>query len=247
LVKQHGRVHLIASAGGVAAQRSALEELSGPIPFVYLSGRLPAPPDLPSSSGDGKYCGVILNTSGQYGDALRSFARLGVASDDVWLVQNYNSDMTQEEWLEWPSISNNNNRVRFFEPQPPPPLRPINNNEALFRSEVTRLSTLTPAPKGIVVSSDPFFRSKANEFTTAMSALRVAICSPFKDFPRSGNDFMLPGGATLSSSNIADTNTAFYQLGLRAADVLDNSTAASPIPATPRVSKKWNGTAWVDA
>src|SRR5436190_9457938 len=40
LVRQHGRVHLIVAAGGVASQRSALEELSGPIPFVYLSGRI---------------------------------------------------------------------------------------------------------------------------------------------------------------------------------------------------------------
>jgi hypothetical protein len=187
---------------------------------------------------------VILNTSGQYSDAVKHMTNdLGVSASGIWLVQNYNSSMSPDEYDEWPTlISNNRNRFRFFEPQPPQ-LDPVDNDENSFASEAQRLKTQTPAPTGLVVSSDPFFRLKASAFRSALKTAlgNIPICFPFADFSLTGNDFLLPNGATLfNAATPNDASTAYYQLGVQAANVLTNSTSASPIPASAIKSLKWN-------
>ena len=120
LMRGHAAVDLIVAAGGVASQRNALHEFpNGPKPFVYLSGRIPTPHQTASSPDSGAFCGVILNTSAQYSAAVTQMISSGVNASGIWLVQNYNSAMTPDEYDEWPTlISNNRNRFRFFEPQP---------------------------------------------------------------------------------------------------------------------------------
>jgi hypothetical protein len=72
----------------------------------------------------------------------------------------------------------------------------------------------------------------------------VPICYPFKDFNPSSPDFLLPNGATLSSSTTTDPNTAYFQLGIQAATVLNNSSSGNPIPTNSISSKTWNGMSW---
>jgi|SRR5262245_43210437 hypothetical protein len=234
-------VHLIVAAGGNVTQASAWEELSNiKRPFVYLSGRLPQTPAPPPPPG--KYCGVVLNTSAQYSDAVKKFGRLGIDPSAVWLVQNRNSEAAflDGEYNDWVLNIKNNNRFLFFDP----PLQA--NNAAQYPSEVSKLRSSSPAPKGIVVSPDSYFRLTADAFTNAMNSgsPRIPICYPFKDFNPSLPDFPLPNVATLSSANSSDQNNAYYQLGDRAADVLNNSTVANTIPSMQLDSKIWDGSAW---
>jgi hypothetical protein len=252
----HGHpVDLIVAAGGVASQMSASEELASvPIPFVYLSGRAPTQP---SSTDNGKYCGVILNTSGQYSNALTnpnppSFANLGIAASDVWLIQNYNSDMTPGELADW---GYNKYSFRFFESSSPIDNPNPNNPPAVqtaFANEWARFARLYSGmkPKGVIVSSDPYFRLTAHLFKAAMkNALgnSIPISYPFKDFNPSSPDFLLPNGAILSSTTTTDPNTAYYKLGKQAAAALDGLSPGNPIPTNSIPSLKWDGSNWAKA
>jgi hypothetical protein len=231
-ISDHGQVDLIVAAGGLVSQASANEELtSSPWPFVYLSGRVP-----PIASKDGKFCGVVLNTSARYPNAVSMLPDV----DGAWLVQNFNSETKNAEETDWRNNIGNTNIFRFFEPPPQ------QNDENLYLSEVNRLRTLKPTPTGVVLSHDPYFRATASTLKTAMANLGVPICYPFKEFNPSGRDFLLPNGAPLSSIDASDRTNAYFQLGDRAADVLNNAIDEDhPIPRTQLQSKIWNGAAWV--
>jgi hypothetical protein len=54
----------------------------------------------------------------------------------------------------------------------------------------------------------------------------------------------LPSGPALSSATTTDINNAYYQLGGRAAAVLDRLTSG-PIPGSRIDSKMWNGSSWI--
>jgi hypothetical protein len=240
-VTTHG-AHLIVAVGGNITQASAWEALINiKRPFVYLSGRLPQTPMPPPPPG--KYCGVVLNTSAQYKEAVKKFGGLGIDDPStVWLVQNRNSEesFVDGEYSDWVQQIGNTNRFLFFDPPPQA------NNAAQYPSEVSKLRSSNPSLKGVVVSPDSYFRLTAEAFTNAMNSFspRISICYPFKDFNPSFPDFLLPNRPTLSSANSLDRNNAYYQLGDRAADVLNNSTVANPIPSLQLDSKIWDGSAW---
>ncbi len=239
LVRDHGRQpDLIVVAGGLASHLAAFSELSTVnIPFVYLAGRLPPT----SAPVDGKYCGVILNYSAQHANAV---TMLNVNPSGVWLVQNANSNMSGPECTDWQHTINSN-CFSFFRD----PLNPVNNNALNYPGEVTKLLNQNPRPTGVVVSSDPFFRSTAPAFATAMKnglGMSIPICYPFEDFPRSGPDILLPNRAILrNSNNPADPTTAYFQLGKLAGSVLNVQTPGHPIPSAPVPSIQWDGTAWM--
>jgi hypothetical protein len=136
-------VNLIVAAGGVSSQASASEELAAvQIPFIYMSGRAPNPP---SSPNDGKFCGVILNIFPQYSNALIRFNTMGISRGDVWLIQNYNADMTAGELVEW---GYNNNSFRFFESSAGTDNRRCRRWES-FRSGVDQIFAFISETKGI--------------------------------------------------------------------------------------------------
>ena len=240
LIKDHGSVNLIVAGGGLVSQASALDVLSSSqIPFIYVGGRASK-----TASPDGRFCGVNLNTSGRYAEAVSALERLGANRNGIYLAQNFNSEMADDEFNEWPTlIPGNNNRFRFFEPQQPQ-MQPVNNDAAKYVQEVARLRGFSPT--GVVVSSDPYFRFTAPAFRTAMSALGIPICYPSKEFLPANRAILLPNGAKLSSSVTQEIPfTAYYQLGLRAADILDNQpNGAVTIPTMPLPSVTWNGSVW---
>jgi hypothetical protein len=245
----HGGIHLIVAAGGLTTQAAAFAELQGGrIPFVYLAGHFP-PPLQPGASAPapGLYCGVVLNTSGLHAGAADALAQQGAARAGIWLVENGNSDMAVPECGDWHRDVNNNCFFFFSNPKidnPDP-----SNARSAYLNEVLKLKAQNPAPTGVVVSSDPYFRTTAPDFAFAMTTLMpgVPVCYPFADFSPSGSNILLPHAPALSSSTSTDPNNAYFQLGKRAANVLSNSTAASPMPATKLASKMWDGSNWVDA
>jgi hypothetical protein len=153
---------------------------------------------------------------------------------NVCLVQNANSDMSAPEWDDWKAHINGNH-FRFFDNK-------ADNQEADFTTEAGKLKLLNPL--GIVVSSDPFFRYKAVEFADAMRNVltnNIPVCYPFKEFPLYGSNFLLPYGAALSSATSTNPNTAYYKLGQQVGLVLNDQTAANPVPTTPIPSVQWDG------
>jgi hypothetical protein len=248
-----GHVDVIVAAGGVTSQLAASDALTGSlIPFVYMSG-LPAIP--PSSPNNGKYCGVILNALAQYNNAMNYFSNIGISSSNVWLIQNYNADMTPGELAGWAYKS-----FRFFEApastpidNPDPDPGNSSNIQAVFDKEWKRFLRLYPlsVPIGLIINPDPYFRQTATDFRAALrTALGNApvVFYPFNDYgPFSPPDFLLPNGPTLSSATTTDTNNAYYQLGARTGEVLNASSGGSPIPRNSIDSKKWDGSNWVVA
>jgi hypothetical protein len=141
--------------------------------------------------------------------------------------------MVDAEAYDW-SSNVGGNVFQFFEPAS----GNTTNNSNNYSSEVARLKTKFSSIAAVVVSSDPYFRSTASTFAKAIQALgNVPICYPFEDFPLSGHNIKLPGGARLSSKTFTDADTAYYQLGLRAADVLDDP---HPNNNNPFKSATWN-------
>jgi hypothetical protein len=201
------------------------------IPFVYLSARVP------STAASTKYCGVVLNTAAQYRDGV---AALGVDPAGVWLVQNNNSEMAKAEFDQWPGLVGNTNRFGFFKTAAGAPLP---NDASQYPAEVAKLRAVNP--HGIVLSSDPFFRSTAPQLKAALATLNIPVCYPFKEFNPSGQDILLPDGAALSSVFYSDKANAYYQLGDRAAAVLDAASAANPVPPSQIGSVMWNGRDWI--
>jgi hypothetical protein len=183
-------VDVVVAAGGVTSQMAAWEALGDPQnpPFVYMSGM----PANPPSASDGKYCGVILNIPALYFYALNRFNGMGINNTDVWLIQNYNADMTRGELAGWAYKS-----FRFFESSVPidnPDPDPGNSAKAkaAFAKEWTRFLRLYPRPRGLIINPDPYFRLKSDDFK---SALRTAlgnipvVCYPFTDYNPASPDF----------------------------------------------------------
>jgi hypothetical protein len=231
-------VDVIVAAGGVTSLVAASDALSAiGIPFVYMSGRAANPP---SSAANGKYCGVILNTS-QYDGAL---TKMGFNKSDVLLIQNYNSDLTRGELIAW---GYNNPSFRFFESSEPIDNPDPNDNTAVqkgFNQEWERFARIYQQPKGVIVNADPYFRFTAQLFKAALQQALpdIPVCYPFSDYGSfTSPDFLLPGAPTLSSSTTNDTNNAYYVLGARVADVLNNSSSGAPIPAHKIDSMIWDG------
>jgi hypothetical protein len=240
------KVDVIVAAGGDTSRLAAFEALGtvDPPPFVYMSGTAAKPP---SSTANGKYCGVILNIPAQYDTALTSnFYNMGFGKSDVLLIQNYNSDFTKGELIAW---GYNYPSFRFFESSVPIDNPNPNNTPAVqkgFNQEWERFSSLYQNPKGVIVNSDPYFRLTAQLFKAALKTAlgpNIPVCYPFSDYgPFTSPDFLLPGAPTLSSGTAADPNNAYYVLGARTAVVLSGLSSSVPIPTNKIDSMIWNGT-----
>lgn len=248
-----GGIHLIVAAGGLTTQAAAFEELQGGlIPFVYLAGHFPPSLPLPLPAGakappPGLYCGVVLNISELHAGAADALAKKGATKAGIWLVENGNSDMAALECSDWQRDVNNNCFFFFNDPKidnPDP-----STARSTYLNEVLKLKAQNPTPTGVVVSSDPYFRTTAPDFAFAMTTLMpgVPVCYPFADFSPSGSNILLTNAPVLSTPTATDANNAYFQLGKRAADVLNNSTDATPMPASKLTSKMWDGSKWVDA
>jgi hypothetical protein len=245
-------VDVIVAAGGVTSRLAASEELAAiQVPFVYMAGMAPDPPDTASSTTNGKYCGVILNVSRQYDTALtNNFFSMGIDKTDVLLIQNYNADMTPSELALW---GYNYPSFRFFEASVPIDNPNPNNNTAVqngFNQEWARFQRLYQKPKGVIVNPDPYFRLTAQAFKNALQIAlpNIPVCYPFSDYgPFTLPEFLLPGAPILSSSSTTDTNNAYYVLGARTADVLNGLSSGVPIPPNKIDSMIWNGSGWTGA
>ncbi len=228
---QSSKVDLIIAAGGLVAGESAWTALTSiPIPFIFLSGVEPPQGAAPN----GKYCGVILNTFNQYSGVRDSLKD----KNALYLIQNTNSDMQGTE-ASWWSTNIGTTPIKLFFGE--------DNDATQFASELGSAFT-DLNPEAVIVSSDPFFTWKAKELTTALANLNVPVYYAFQqlvDATSNANAKLLPGGASLASANTSDPQNAYYQLGLRAADVLSAQTPANPVPTSSIKSAIWSNSKWI--
>lgn len=237
---------LVVAAGGLVAAIETARALEGSnIPFVFLVGRMPELGDGDNSTDEAFLAdsfamsnsppigGVNLNSieqNQQRIDKLKAESQGIVTDANVCLVYNANAQMSGREVQAW---QKNVNR----------PVVPLFWKRGSRKHDYLRLlrqlnegfGALNPAPRGVVVSSDPFLRYFKGRFDTALRAKNGGnfnewVCYPFqeylKDPPQSKAFF---AGAQLASLSGTDPQAAYFKLGVKAGQALTNRTQGNPL------------------
>jgi hypothetical protein len=162
-------VQLIVASGGIVSARAAAAagaKTSPPTPVLVCLGQADA--TLPTSF----VAGVNLNTPGQdnyRGTLLKT--RNGLSSEDnIWLVVNSNSAMGKSERDQWDAAG-----------------RPFVETGRSGDNDEGRLSkafeyAVDDGAEAFILSSDPFFTSKAKKLFTIIKGTNLPACFPFKEY-----------------------------------------------------------------
>jgi len=230
-IKNLGTVDIVVAAGGLVSAMAASEQLASDNAFIFMAGSLPASGTITHSAG-----GVVLNTIAQNDDRRTKMLpalKPGIDTSNVFLVQNYNSEMTQLEKNAW---FNPENVFPFFNQR---------NNSPDFSMDIKTLGMKNPS--GLVVSADPYFRMYRKLFTKQLKTLNIPVCYPFKEFVDEAPAGSVCNwlGPTLGIDLIANPAptqteimaTAGWQLGKKVASFLTNPTSVGNV--------QWDGTMWI--
>jgi len=162
-------VQLIVASGGIVSARAAAAagaKTSPPTPVLVCLGQ--ADTTLPTSF----VAGVNLNTPGQndYRAALLK-NRNGLASEDnICLVVNSNSAMGKSERDQWDATGR-----PFVETG-----RSGNNDDGRLGKAFEY--AVDDGAEAFIISSDPFFTSKAKKLFTIIKGTNLPACFPFKEY-----------------------------------------------------------------
>ncbi|MFZ2138765.1 MAG: hypothetical protein WAV78_17840 [Xanthobacteraceae bacterium] len=224
--------NLIVTAGGIAMAVAAQKELgqANDPKFVYLTGDVPQVPGNPNPNAVAG--GVNMDNPG--GDQARkdilTNAPYHVNAATLYLIVNANSLMSDKDAHPWPPAK----VAKFFDNTPNPP-DPTN----AFNTEFTNLSHRHPAPGGLVISADPYFRLWRTAFTTALgNILPVPVCYPFQDFkdatqpnqPNYDNSAVLDLPQLNDPNDSSNSETAYYKLGWQAGRYLAGTANVRVVP-----------------
>jgi len=255
--KKHIRrnnVDMIVAAGGLTtaiAVAKAIDAVGQPrLQFVYLIGRSPLAPETEAAaffSSRHKAGGVDQNIPAQN---ERNFQQLKnqpgstVTATSVGLVVNDNNAMTKPEVQQWTA----NGHQFVYQVQ--------GNNEQQVPRLLQRIKQ-GPQPAGLVVSSDPYLRSVGPEFDMQLRAESGGgfagwVCYPYQEYLdqdptpslRSIKSDFTP---QLATDDPTDSKSAYYQLGIKAAKLLDelDKPGKKPDDELPDVGiVTWNGSDW---
>lgn len=250
-------VDLIVAAGGlpaaVAVATAVNDNLTTAPPFIFLIGRYPA-----SGEADGanlhncptskKVGGVNQNVPAQNPS---NFTQLNLKSSGVvtigtvGLIVNKNNPITAPEVAAWQTQGGVNQNYIFY-------LKGENNDTNSMRQLLKDISRQTP--NGIVVSSDPYLRSIGISFDSLLRAPASRggggftgwACYPYKEYLLTNTQSMYSGSTpALAVDDLTDQNTAYYQLGLKAARALSN-TLTSTNALTTWTKTSTSSYSWVD-
>jgi hypothetical protein len=213
-IKKLGTVDLVVAAGGnISAQAAA----DANVKFLFLIGVMP-----PNGFGAGALGGVNLDTAsqGQHQARINAFTSIADKSK-IYLVQNYNSAMADQEAKTWQGLKAGP-IIQFFKAGNPSLKNPADVKDAIAAS----INNIPADAQGIVISADPLFRDLKvrGHLAKACSNLKgVSVCYPFKDYVASH-----PGatwlGPPLASTNSAEIkNTAYYGLGVKTGKYLNGN------------------------
>jgi hypothetical protein len=232
------RPDLIVAAGGLVTALAAAAELSNADPkFVYLGGDA-LPQNLPAPAFAG---GVNIDNPGE-NQARRKILTdppFNVDPDKIYIIVNDNNPFSANDASGWGA------RVAsfFVGGNPPDPTTAL-------RNEFTNLrDNSNPAPKGLVISADPYFRRWRTAFTTALGTIvPLPVCYPYKDYtdaieaepgkPNKTNSRALELPKLNNHAGAGDPNTAYFQLGKQAGRFV-GGTANVQVVKWDAATKKW--------
>jgi hypothetical protein len=263
-LKNHAKRHLarnvnmIVAAGGLPAAvavAAAIDENNATTPFIYLIGRRPT-----SNTGDDvdaaplyksnyKAGGVDQNLPALNKENLQLLKTHGVAIDKVGLIVNDNNPITKPEVTAWKNLSD---PVSSQNPDPKFIFDLQGENEQSLPVLLKKIRDVSPQkPDGIVVSSDPYLRSVGADFDAQLRAPAGGnftgwVCYPYKEYldpPASAQSIQSTSTPALATEDPTDLNTAYYQLGKKTAQVLDQ-LKANPHAQPDAGVVMWDGMKW---
>jgi hypothetical protein len=241
-------VDLIVAAGGLptaVAVATVVNINDAAPPFIFLVGRYPKSnsgldadaAELYNSPTTKKVGGVDQNIPAQNGANFQALkTKGGVAIDKVGLIVNNNNPITAPEVDEWKKLTDSGNS-----PNPNFIYHITGENDQSISPLLNDIKT-KPQPDGIVVSSDPYLREVGNANFDAQlrdlngGAFAGWVCYPYKEYVLASTE-SFPSTSTpeLATDDPADQKTAYYQLGLKADDALNNR---------PANLTQWSGSTW---
>jgi hypothetical protein len=251
---RHHKVDMIVAAGGLMTAigvAKLLDKLApAKLPFVYLIGRSPGASDHDAAAlfhSRYKAGGVDQNMPAQYEKSyqqMKSASAGAVTADNVGLIVNGNNAISKPEVDLWLA---NGHDARFV-------YRVEGENEKQLSALFQKIRS-GPQPAGIVVSCDPYLRSVGPEFDTGLRDPNGGnfsgwVCYPFHEYldhdpAPSTKSIKSDHTPHLATNDPTYKKSAYYQLGIKAARVLD---------ALKKQKKKlnvgtatWNGSRWVAA
>jgi hypothetical protein len=247
-------------------------EPSKPPPFVFLIGRYPQSnasvdqeaADLYNCSRTYKVGGVDQAVPAQNGANFQQLKEASknsnnkVTLDNVGLIVNNNNPITPAEVDTWnklqdPSDPSKRTNSNFIYPITYP-----NNQNQGISNLLASIENAKPQPNGIVVSSDPYLREVGNkdfdaqlrDSTTPKKGGHFTgwVCYPYQEYVlasgQSMNSTTTPMLYTDDPNPKIYKNTAYYQLGVAAAAILDQLKNNQPLNAGLTT---WDGTQWKTA
>jgi hypothetical protein len=251
-IRQHN-VDMIVAAGGLITAIAVAKAVDavGPtnFPFIYLIGRSPLASENDAAaffSSQHKSGGIDQNIPAQNEQSFQQMKNKShnvVTADTVGLIVNDNNAMTQPEVDLWTA---NGHKGSFV-------FRVQGENDKQMSLLFQKIKQASPQPAGIVVSSDPYFRSVGPEFDTSLrdaSGGNFAgwVCYPYQEYldqdpPANNQSIKSDYTPPLATDDPTDQKSAYYQLGIKAGMVLD-ALVANPGSKPDVGILTWNGSNW---
>jgi hypothetical protein len=258
------KADLIVAAGGlpaaVAVAAAVKSNLGTAPPFIFLIGRYPASgeadgADLYDCPTSKKVGGVNQDVPAQNPSnftLLNSKSGGVVTIGTVGLIVNKNNPITEPEVAVWKAQGGINEDLIFY-------LKGENNDNNSMRRLLGDISNQTL--NGIVVSSDAFLRSKGRDFDARLrtsaggggGGFRGWACYPYNEYLfQTPGEPGTPGGMysmstpALAVDDLQDQNTAYYKLGLKAAQVLSNTLTSTQALTTWTKDPSTSSYSWKD-
>jgi biopolymer transport protein ExbD len=253
------QVDTIVAAGGLPSAIAVAQAIAkyvsdhnnkGGVPFSFLIGRTPLSGEAEGADLYGrnfKTGGVDQNVPAQNEN---NYAQLNsnyntVTVDTVGLIVNNNSPMSVPEIAAWKQANHQDKFI--FQAD-------ANTENADQMSNIfNKIKNAKEKPTGIVVSSDPYFRSFGPDFEKQLrdqngGNFKGYVCYPYSEYqdPANNNSIVSASTPKLAADvelddNSTIVNTAYYQLGLSTSKVLQAlSTNPNAFPQVATVTWTWD-------
>jgi hypothetical protein len=249
-------VDMIVAAGGlmtaIAAAKACDAAKATAVnvpPFIYLIGRSPI-----SATGDDLDAADLFNSRYKAGGVdqnmlaqnekdfqqLQTASAGSVTAANVGLIVNDNNSISKPEVSLWTKTHS-----------PGFVYRMQGENDQGLPGLLLKIKQTKTQPAGIVLSCDPYLRSIGSDFDTQLRAANGGnfagwVCYPFREFldPTTPNPKSLLSNSSpsLATDDPTDPNSAYYQLGKKAANVLDRMVSGLPLDVGVT---GWDGAKWV--
>jgi hypothetical protein len=226
---------IVAVDGHEMAKAAALELQEQDPKFIFLSG------DALGGKTVALAGGVNMNAAG-VNDVRTTLLKKNpkVKEESTYLVVNNNSPTWLNDARAWPP-----SRVaRFLHGVANPENKRTTDADNHFVAEFEKLAKREPAPTGLVISSDPYFRHWRTAFTIALAAkLPIPVCYPFQEFVDASagnkdNSVALDSPPLNNSTRDSDETTAYFQLGKQVGRFIAGVQDVGVVT--------WNGSEWLE-